>query len=362
MSEREPTTGDQDDAQALAAHAHRDAGAALTLPETITGAAATTSPCTHCATKPCCWYVSLETIEVTHYVDLDRLIFASGFARLEIGAHDNGRFTIFYRAPCTYLQASGACGVWGKPEMPLVCRSVDAHDCWHKSHVPNATNRFIRLDEARMRHVAELYRFDTKRAVTERPSWDELRHEVRRYDRSAPPAVSDAPVAMEHTFPWQRPERALKTDLSWDQASANPCAGCAAYCCTRYVLKVKRPETITALDRLVYLSQFPGIEIGVRDDSEWIVAIRTRCSHLTATNDCGLFGSDERPRSCVDFNAYRCSYPARFGDQGLTDTLRIGHEDFRAVAARFTFDDDGAVVSAPTMHDAVALVGVTEVV
>ena len=48
---------------------------------------------------------------------------------------------------------------------------------------------------------------------------------------------------------------------------ADPCSGCAAHCCTAVVFPHAIPTTRPGLDYLRFCLGFPGIEVGVGDDT-----------------------------------------------------------------------------------------------
>ncbi|MCC6620361.1 MAG: hypothetical protein IT385_03855 [Deltaproteobacteria bacterium] len=341
----------------MALHDHRDAASAADLGPTLPARAALEGGCATCRTAPCCWYVPVQHVRLKHFTDVDHLVYCAGFDRIEIGWHANGEVVVYYRAPCRYLGPQGrGCSAYGSALMPQICRSASAHDCWFRANVPAATtDAFVRLDEPRMRAVAELFRFDLARAIERQPTWTEVRAAVDAIDAAerdgaqAPMPPSGDPPA-EVTFPWEAPidEAAPPpVELGWEQAIASPCDGCRAACCTHLIFETSRPRSFAALDRLRFILQFPGTEIGVRDEETWLVVIRTRCRHLTADARCGLFGSPRRPRGCTDYNAWSCTYVDRFERRAAGDTLRLRYEQLLEVASLYEFTPTGEAMNDP---------------
>lgn len=340
-------------------HDHRAAAAGLVGGPPISARAALEGGCATCRTSACCWYVPVQQVRVNHYADVDHLVRCSGFDRIEVGMHSGGGIVVYYRAPCRHLGPNGrGCGVYDSPLMPQTCRNISAHDCWFRANVPAQTESFVRLDEPRMRAVAELYRFDLSRAVTRHPSWPEVLAAVRAVDeaereerQAALPPSGDPPG--EIVFPWEEEvEPVGRADLRWDEAISSPCDGCRAPCCTHLVFEVARPRSFAQLDRVRYLLQFPGTEIGLRDDDTWLLVIRSRCRHLTPAGRCDLFGDPRRPRWCTDYNAWNCNYRDRFESAAAGDVLRLRHEQFLEVAALYDFAPDGQILSdPPTLSD-----------
>lgn len=336
-------------------HDHRDAAVGRTEGPPISARAALEGGCATCRTSACCWYVPVQQVRVHHYTDVDHLVRCAGFDRIEVGMHAAGGIVVYYRAPCRHLGPSGrGCGVYGTPLMPQTCRNTSPHDCWFRANVPESTESFVRLDEPRMRAVAELYRFDLSRAVTRHPSWPEVLATVRAVDeaeregrQAALPPSGEPPG--EIVFPWERggDEPETRADLGWDEAIASPCDGCRAPCCTHLVFDVARPRSLEQLDRVRYLLQFPGTEIGLRDADTWLLVIRSRCRHLTPAGRCGLFGDPRRPRWCTDYNEWTCNYPDRYESVAAGDILRLRHDQFLEVTALYEFAPDGQATAAP---------------
>ena len=123
---------------------------------------------------------------------------------------------------------------------------------------------------------------------------------------------------------------------------ADPCSGCAAHCCTAVVFPHAIPTTRAGLDYLRFCLGFPGIEVGVGDDT-WSLIVRTRCRHLVGTR-CSVYGTAERPLLCGYYDAGRCSYRAHFGQSRPAGFLRVTLAEFPALSECFRFDELGNTV------------------
>ena len=123
---------------------------------------------------------------------------------------------------------------------------------------------------------------------------------------------------------------------------ADPCSGCAAHCCTAVVFPHAIPTTRAGLDYLRFCLGFPGIEVGVGDDT-WSLIVRTRCRHLVGTR-CSVYGTAERPLLCGYYDAGRCSYRAHFGQARPAGFLRVTLAEFRRSRSASRFDELGNTV------------------
>jgi hypothetical protein len=139
-----------------------------------------------------------------------------------------------------------------------------------------------------------------------------------------------------------------------DVRISDPCANCAAFCCTTLTFPLAPPTTPTTLDYIKFALGFPGTEVIV-SDSQWLLAIKTRCRHLTG-NRCGVFGSSERPIKCQFFDAWTCGFKPTFGPGREAVVARVSLEHFGLLAGCCSFDETGAegrVPSAAELHDAI---------
>ena len=324
-------------------------------PQILNGLDALNAPCQSCTSHACCWFVPLETVSVNRYDDFDRLIYASGFEKLEVGAHSDGHYTIYLAAPCRHLTPTqDGCSIYGTKLMPQVCKSVIARGCWYRANVTNDRGTMVRLNESELRELGEYYRFNTDRLVSETPSWRDILGVAKRSERKAELAqIPEAKQTPAEKFPWEKvfdgdapPE---DEPLSWSEALQNPCSGCEAFCCTHFEVKVGTPKTWSDFDRIRYLLQFPSMELMIRDEGPWIISLKSRCSHLSGQNTCNLFDKPERPRFCVDYNAHSCGFRRKFADPYR---FRIRYEDFIEVAMLFEFSLDGKLRRMPSVTEA----------
>ena len=127
----------------------------------------------------------------------------------------------------------------------------------------------------------------------------------------------------------------------------SPCDGCAAHCCTTVTFPLAVPRSVSSLDFVRFSLGFPGVEVGVGDDT-WNLTIKTRCEHLR-DGRCGVYGKPERPLRCSYYNEWQCTYKADYGRPTPPSLVRIRLEQFDALSERFEFDDQGAVVTVPSV-------------
>ena len=133
-----------------------------------------------------------------------------------------------------------------------------------------------------------------------------------------------------------------------DTALKNPCAGCDAQCCRTLVFPHGLPATASNLDYLRFSLGFPGVELGVSDET-WTIALRTTCRHLRE-DQCSIYGQPERPLICSYYDEWSCTYRWEYGQARPDGFLRVRLEDFEALARAFRFDESGAVVEAPSVE------------
>ena len=100
-------------------------------------------------------------------------------------------------------------------------------------------------------------------------------------------------------------------------ALAEPCAGCAAWCCTRLSFPRQAPTSAANLDHLRFCLGFDGVEAGVDRAGNWTLTLRTACAHRVVTPEgpgrCGLYDDPARPRVCERYDRPACAYKAPTG-------------------------------------------------
>ncbi|KAB2898507.1 MAG: hypothetical protein F9K40_11340 [Kofleriaceae bacterium] len=130
-------------------------------------------PCTDCAAWCCSTLVFPHGFPSTR-TNLDYLRFTLGFPGIEVGVHDGG-WSIIVKTRCRHLRGN-RCGVFGKPERPLLCRYYDAHACAYKVHFGEERPAgYVRVRLEEFSTLAGLFRFDPSGAVVELPAAERVR-------------------------------------------------------------------------------------------------------------------------------------------------------------------------------------------
>jgi Fe-S-cluster containining protein len=308
-----------------------------------------------CATAPCCTHVPLHTFQIRSLRDLDHAIYLLNFERIVLGLSPTGDWSVYYKFPCRFLDRGDAgnylCSIHGTPLQPQICVNYSPYSCWYKRALtPTVSGEFLTIDRRRMEAVVDRLVFDDDRNIVETPDWEALISLLGAMpldpDFDPPPEVDpvferwleQSAVGVAAT---PRPQRRGYQDF------ADPCGGCAAYCCKTLVFPHGRPVSRRNVDYLQFLLGFPGIEIGV-NDGDWQILVRSRCRHLSADNRCGVYGQPERPSLCRYFDATSCSYLVQFGQSRPRGFLRVRLEQFFWMVESMRFDDDGALIELST--------------
>jgi len=125
----------------------------------------------------------------------------------------------------------------------------------------------------------------------------------------------------------------------------DPCQGCEAWCCQTLIFGRDLPEDASQLDFFRYCIGFPGVELGVTEDS-WAVVVHTTCRHLE-NGRCSVYGSDERPLRCSYYDPLKCSYRDHFGNPVPKDLVRVNRDQFPVLLHSVVFDGGGRVRRLP---------------
>jgi Fe-S-cluster containining protein len=276
------------------------------------------------------------------------------FPRIELGINATGGWGVYYRYPCRFLdRESSRCTLYHSELRPSICVHYNPYSCWYKQAVvPTVHESFLRLDTCRMSALLDHIAFDESMNIVRSPDWpvmlsmleklplatdhDERFDEDAVFDRwlyEAAYGSTSAPA--ENRFSY--------TSLS------NPCNGCSAACCKYLVFPHAVPTTRVAVDYLQFVLGFPGLEIGVSDES-WFVIVKTTCRHLTE-NRCSIYGKPERPQICTFYDAHGCQYVAQFGVPRPQGFMRINLEQFFWFVEPIQFDEFGNVTYMPKTEE-----------
>lgn len=325
--------------------------------DTLTWSEALTSPCTTCESAPCCTHLALHEFDVDGLTDLDYARYVLNFERMLLGISPNGKWHVYYRAPCRYLdQPTLRCTIHDQPHQPNVCKNFNPYACWYKaSYGGPVSDTLIQIDRVRLDWILERTRFGEDRSIQAMPSQDEMRAAFPTL-----PVVEDPPGPADQILRDDPIYPAWKLTASRGEPEAparehgfaeldDPCGGCGAYCCTSLVFPQRNPVNHAQVDYFRYALGFPGVELGV-GGGNWTITIRTRCRHLEGTR-CGVYGTGDRPLLCAYYDAHKCGYKHQFGPLRPAGFVRVRYEEFDAVAAAFRFTETGMTTKIPTADE-----------
>ncbi len=137
-----------------------------------------------------------------------------------------------------------------------------------------------------------------------------------------------------------------------ERVTQNPCAACSAPCCRVVMIPHKTPETLTEIDYVRYLVNFPSIEVSVAATGDWTIVVHDTCRHFEReTHRCGVHDTDEQPLTCRYYNQYRCWYKPNLTEQEPPDAYFLSAENFTRWAELLRFDDAGKLVAGPNFEE-----------
>jgi hypothetical protein len=296
------------------------------------------SPCSSCESTPCCQYLPLQTFPMAGLGDVDYAFYLLNFDDIELGIAPDGTWSAYYRQACRFLARDTlGCQLHGTPAKPHVCVQYNPYSCFYRGALSaEGSPGHIRIDRTRLQMFADALTFDDERRLTGAPSFEALAAAV-----AASPIAAIAPTPAR-----PRVEVAGATEPA---AVDQPCDGCGAYCCTTLMFPVSPPTNLSSLDYLRFALGFPGTEV-VLAETEWHLAVRTRCRHLDGGR-CGVFGTPARPLRCQYYDEWTCGYRKAFAGDGDPSSVRFRLEEFPVLAAACTFDANGVAVAIPTVEE-----------
>lgn len=315
-----------------------------------------TSPCHSCPTSPCCTYLPLHTFNIRNILELDHAIYLLNFDRIELGLSASGNWSVYYRYPCRFLNRTEfTCSIHNTPEQPQICVNYNPYRCWYKRVLTKSvSDEFLRIDRQRMEYIIPLLAFDESGNILEIPNWETLVEGIAKLPREPNSQPSDPPSEDPVTETWKQlvlnPESGVaETEKAYTYAAlGEPCSGCQAYCCKTLVFPQALPIHTTNLDFLKFCLGFPGIELGIADDT-WSIVVKTTCRHLQ-DNCCSVYGKSERPLLCKYYDAWKCTYKPHFGTPRPGKFLRVQLEQFQWLTESFSFDENGTIVQFPPIE------------
>ncbi len=313
---------------------------------------ASESPCASCPTTPCCAYLPLGRLRLETLTEVDHARFLLNFDRIELGLYRTGRWELFYRAPCRFLDTAGAtCRIHDRPDQPRICRHYNPYRCWYKAALAgDDPDGFRRVDRLRLEAILPSLVFDGQGRLVDVPDWEALCGAFRPLPMLGWPVEEDVP-GEDPMIPVWREEvirgagpAATETTRTYAEL-ADPCAGCGAWCCKALLLPHGTPATASNLDFLRFMLGFPGISVGVADDG-WRIIVRTTCRHL-AGGRCALYDRPERPLECKYLDAWGCATRLRLGRPRPAGFVHLDLEHFDRMIELAAFDADGRITRLP---------------
>lgn len=137
--------------------------------------------------------------------------------------------------------------------------------------------------------------------------------------------------------------------LTYREAAASPCGGCAPTpCCTHMPLQMLQITDLPLLDYMGYLLGFEGIEVGVGRDGLWRVFYEGPCGFLSPEDgSCTVYRTPRQPNVCTTYDPYRCWYRGNLAGGGSPEYLRLNEVRLEHLRSRMVFGEDRRLVGAP---------------
>ena len=130
-------------------------------------------------------------------------------------------------------------------------------------------------------------------------------------------------------------------------ASASPCTGCAAQCCTVLPVHSFELERWSDLDYARYLLNFDRIELALLESGSWQVHYRAPCRHFDAERRrCRVHRQPEQPSVCRGYDAWNCAYRRIWGGDG-PPAVRVDRGRLEVWASFLQFDEQREIVGKP---------------
>ena len=314
------------------------------------------SPCLTCPTSPCCSYLPLHKFRITSLFELDHAVYLLGFDRIELGLASSGEWSAHYRHPCRFLSREDrGCTVHGTDAQPHICRRYNPYQCWYRRALADGSDdEFLRIDRRRMDVILERIVFGQDRQILEVPAWDTLTEAFSELPIEDDGVMLAAATSEESPLPTpagaatESPTTAAPAFAFGDAALREPCTGCSAPCCGTLVFPQGVPTIASNLDYFRFSLGFPGVELGISDNS-WTLVVRTNCRHLQ-DHRCAIYGTTERPLICSYYDEWTCTYRWQYGQSHPPGFVRVGLEAFDALVSTIQFDASGAVLGLPPVE------------
>jgi hypothetical protein len=151
---------------------------------------------------------------------------------------------------------------------------------------------------------------------------------------------------------------AKKDRLSFREAREAPCMSCGASpCCTHLLLSDFQLKTLMDVDYALFLLNFDGIVLGLREDWKMDVYLYQPCGYLDVpTSLCTVHSTPLQPAVCVHYSGHTCGYRYRMdpdhkevdGTRPLVDRTRMAW-----LAEQMEFDDERHIAALPEFRGVV---------
>lgn len=135
-------------------------------------------PCRECSSHCCKNLIFPKTIP-EDFGQLDFFRFSLGFPGVELGLSPNS-WLLIIKTACRHLDHD-KCGVFGKPERPILCSYYNAWSCAFKPlFAPTSLNGVVRVGLKEYSRVMELFQFDADGKITSAPLLKTIRSYLER--------------------------------------------------------------------------------------------------------------------------------------------------------------------------------------
>ena len=144
--------------------------------------------------------------------------------------------------------------------------------------------------------------------------------------------------------------------LTFAEARESPCMSCTSSpCCTHLNLDSISLDTLSKVDRALYLLNFEGIYLSLFPDLESArVLLHQPCRHLDSSGLCSVYRTDDQPALCAAYKAQECGYRRTILTPDSEESPLVDHARMLWLAEHMTFDEDRRVSSKPAFEEVMA--------
>lgn len=144
--------------------------------------------------------------------------------------------------------------------------------------------------------------------------------------------------------------------LTFAEARESPCMSCpSSPCCTHLNLESIPLDTVSEVDRALYLLNFEGIYMSLFPDLATArVFLHQPCRHLDPSGLCSVYRTEDQPALCAAYKAHECGYRRTILTTDSEESPLVDHARMLWLAEHMTFDEDRRVSSKPKFDDVIA--------